>query len=61
MGQHVGIRMAQQALFVGNVHAAQNKLATLGKGVHVLALSDAQCGNVHLYPLMARTARVRER
>lgn len=46
MGQGVGVRMAQQALFMGNLNAAQHQAAVWGPRVKIKALSNAE-GCIH--------------
>ena len=42
MEQHVRIRMPEQALFVGDIDATDNKLAAFGQLMHIETLSDSE-------------------
>ena len=42
MYQYVCVRMSQQTLIVGDLHAAQNHLAPLCQLMYVISVSDSQ-------------------
>ena len=41
VGQHIGIRVAQQALFKRHLHAAQDQLAVLDQTVNIITMTNA--------------------
>ena len=49
VGQHIGVRVAQQALFKGDLHAAQDQLAAFHQAVHVITMSNAHSRFLFLY------------
>ena len=57
MQQHIGIRMAQQALAVRDLDPAQNQFAPRHQGVHVPALANADV--VHALLLKTASAKAK--
>ena len=45
MHQNIGVRVAEQAFFIGNVHTAQDQFPVLNKFVDVITGSYAHTGN----------------
>ena len=49
MGQHIGIRVAQQALFKRHLHAAQDQLAVLDQTVNIITMTNAHIISFFLF------------
>ena len=53
MGQHIGVRVAQQALLIGHLHAAKDELAALHQTMDVVTMTNA-----HLLSSVLRPGQV---
>ena len=49
VGQHIGIRVAQQTLFKGHLHAAQDQLAVLDQTVNIITMTNAHIISFFLF------------
>ena len=54
MEQHVRVRMSEQALFVGDIDATDDKLAAFGQLMHIETLPDSEFA--HYFSLYSASA-----